>query len=104
MSPLTEQTFFILLSLVPGARHGYAIMKDVADLSEGRVNLSTGTLYTALKRLLDDGWIEPVIEEDAARGRKSYRLTALGRTRIQEESNRLSAMSALARRRLGDAR
>ena len=45
--PLTEATYFILLSLAPGPRHGYAIMKDVHSLSHGHVTLSTGTLYTA---------------------------------------------------------
>ncbi len=103
MSPLTEPTFFILLTLVPGARHGYAIMQDVIELSEKRVNLSTGTLYTALKRLLDDDWIEPVEEADASRGRKMYRLTALGRTIVHEETTRITTVSAVARRQLGDA-
>jgi DNA-binding PadR family transcriptional regulator len=56
--PLTEVTFFILVSLAPAARHGYAIMKDVRSLSNARVRLSTGTLYGALKRLLEQGWIE----------------------------------------------
>jgi DNA-binding PadR family transcriptional regulator len=101
--PLTESTFFILLSLVPGARHGYAIMQDVTALSEGRVHLSTGTLYTALKRLLDDGWIEQVADADATRGRKAYRLTASGRTRVHEETARLTSLAALAQRRLGDS-
>ncbi len=56
--PLTETTYFILLSLAPGPRHGYSIMKDVLQLSSGRVELSTGTLYSALKRLLDQNWIQ----------------------------------------------
>ena len=47
--PLTEATYFILLSLALGPRHGYLIMKDVRSLSRGRVTLSTGTLYGALK-------------------------------------------------------
>jgi len=55
--PLTEATFFILLSLAPGAKHGYAILKEVPLLSQQRVTLSTGTLYGALKRLLTAGWI-----------------------------------------------
>lgn len=100
MSPLTESTFYILLSLIPGARHGYALMGDTTKLSEGRVNLSTGTLYTALKRLLDDGWIEQVVEENAPRGRKAYRLTAKGRTAVYEETARLTALASLARRYL----
>ncbi len=103
MSPLTEATFFILLSLVPGAQHGYAIMQQVAQLSDERVTLSTGTLYTALKRLLDDGWIEQVEEPDAPRGRKTYRLTPSGRTAVHEETARLVSLSELARRRLEGA-
>ncbi|MBZ0288748.1 MAG: helix-turn-helix transcriptional regulator [Anaerolineae bacterium] len=103
LSPLTESTFLILLSLAPEPRHGYAIMQDVASLSEGRVNLSTGTLYTALKRLLDDGWIEPVAEETAPRGRKSYRLTAIGRTILDAETDRMATLAAVARRRLAGA-
>ena len=49
--PLREPTFFILLSLARGEKHGYAIMKDIEDLSRDRVKLSTGTLYEALARL-----------------------------------------------------
>ena len=56
--PLTEPTFFILLVLAPGPQHGYAIMKETAVLSDARVQLSTSTLYGAIKRLLDQGWIE----------------------------------------------
>lgn len=101
MLPLTEATFLILLSLMPDARHGYAIMQDVLALSDGRVKLSTGTLYTALKRLLDDGWIEPVELEDASRGRKAYRLTAKGQTILSAETERLAALADIARRRMG---
>jgi hypothetical protein len=73
--PLTETTYFILLSLLPKPKHGYAIMKDVQVLSEERIVLSTGTLYGALKRLLDQGWIERLEETDPkgnARDRKVY--------------------------------
>ncbi len=55
--PLSEAVFLILLSLMPGPKHGYAIMKDVQALSENRVSLSTGTLYGALKRLLKQEWV-----------------------------------------------
>lgn len=100
MLPLTEPTFFILISLAPGAKHGYAIMQEVEALSEGRVKLSTGTLYTALKRLLDDGWIEPIEEEDASRGRKAYQLTGTGRSILHAETERLKSLVSLARTRL----
>jgi DNA-binding PadR family transcriptional regulator len=101
MDALTEPTFLILLSLAPEARHGYAIMQDVTDLSAGRVTLRTGTLYTALRRLLDDGWIEPVEEADAPRGRKAYRLTPTGRAILQAETERMTALTQVARRRMG---
>lgn len=97
---MSEPTFLILLSLATEPKHGYAIMQDVAQLSSGRVNLSTGTLYTALKRLLDDGWIEPTDNEAGPRGRRTYRLTGIGRTALLDETERLNALSAIAQQRL----
>lgn len=79
--PLQEPTFYILLSLRGGEKHGYAILKEVAELSGERVKLSTGTLYGALNRLLDQGLIERIELselEDGARGKKVYRLTRSG--------------------------
>jgi DNA-binding PadR family transcriptional regulator len=98
--PLTEATFFILLSLAPGACHGYAILKSVEDLSAGRVLLSTGTLYGAIKRLLEDGWIERVenpTADETGRPRKDYRLTDLGRKILNAEIQRLEGLVATAR-------
>jgi DNA-binding PadR family transcriptional regulator len=114
--PLTEATYFILLSLAPGPRHGYAIMKDVRTLSHGRVVLSTGTLYTALKRQLDSGWIRraddtPEAGVDAlesggnhsagntGRQRKLYNLTPLGRHILQAEVQRLEGLVSAAQYR-----
>ena len=90
--PLTEATYYILLSLAPEARHGYAIMKDVRALSKNRVVLSTGTLYGALKRLLEQEWILRVDDPDSngdGRERKLYRLTQLGRGVLEAEVARL---------------
>ena len=102
--PLTEPTFYILLSLAPGKKHGYAIMKDVKDLSKERVNLSTSTLYTAVGRMLDQELIERLSddEQDAGPGlpRKSYILTELGRRVLEAESVRLQGMVREARLRL----
>lgn len=100
---MTETTYFILLSLAPGPGHGYAIMKDVQKLSQGRVTLSTGTLYGALKRLLELGWIERT--EDPAgnpngRERKLYRLTQLGQAMLDGEIERLSALVNAAGQRV----
>jgi DNA-binding PadR family transcriptional regulator len=101
---LTEPTLYILLSLVPGPRHGplhgYAILQEVAALSDGRLRLSTGTLYTALARLLETGWIEEVPQPAATRGRRAYRLTTTGRTALDDEAQRLSALATLVRARL----
>ncbi len=97
--PLSEPTFYILLSLVPGEKHGYAILKDVKVLSDGKLTLSTSTLYTALNRLLDQKLIErhpnhP--EEGSSRQRKVYRLTALGRRVLEAETQRMQVMLSAA--------
>jgi DNA-binding PadR family transcriptional regulator len=97
--PLTEATYFILLSLAPGARHGYAIMKNVSLLSHGRVTLSTGTLYSALKRLLEQGWIERAADPSngaSGRERKAYHLTGLGRRILEAEIQRLEGLVGAA--------
>ena len=103
--PLTEATFFIMLSLAPGPKHGYAIMKDVEALSEGRVLLSTGTLYGALKRLLEDGWIgraDDAESSNAGRPRKVYTLTRLGRRVLDAEVERLRGLIAVAQLRTAE--
>lgn len=97
--PLTEPTFYILLSLAPGQKHGYAIMKDVEALSEGRIKLSTGTLYGGLKRLLEQDWIERVDDDEPGRPRKAYRLTRLGRRSLEGETTRLERLVKTARTR-----
>jgi DNA-binding PadR family transcriptional regulator len=103
--PLTETTFYILLSLAPGSKHGYAILKDVKNLSKERVILSTSTLYTAVGRLLDQELIERLSEDgddDPNPGlpRKSYALTELGRRVLEAETVRLQGMVKEARLRL----
>lgn len=98
--PLSETTFYILLALAPAPKHGYAIMKEVSALSDERIQLSTGTLYGALKRLLEAGWIEPVRERNiraSARPRRAYALTALGRSMLAAETKRLEALVKVAR-------
>lgn len=96
MEPLTEPVLLILLSLADQPRHGYAVLKDVEDMSGGRVVLSTGTLYGALRRLLDDDWIERVEEEDTPRGRQAYRLTSIGRRSLQAEVSRMKHLTRVA--------
>lgn len=107
MIPLREPTFYILLALSNQKKHGYAIMKDVEMLSAGRVMLSTGTLYGALGRLLDQGLIRRApdesegSEEEAGRSRKYYALTQDGRRVLGEEIRRLEELLATARLHLG---
>lgn len=104
--PLTEPTFYIMLCLTPEPRHGYAIMKEVQALSESRVSLSTSTLYGALKRLLDQGWIMRVEEpdhSDSGRVRKAYALTDLGRRVLKAETERLKTLVAIANERAAGA-
>jgi DNA-binding PadR family transcriptional regulator len=101
--PLSEQTFLLLLSLADGPLHGYAIMSRVAELSDGRVRLGTGTLYGAVKRLLGAGWIRRVgggTKRDGLveppRTRKAYELTQLGRSVLGSEASRLRSLVRVA--------
>ena len=99
--PLREPTFFILLSLSPGPKHGYAILKSVENLSDGRLILSTGTLYGAIKRLLDRGWIRRVedpLPNGTNRERKAYELSNLGRNVLNTELTRLEELVSVAQR------
>jgi len=96
--PLTETSFFIILSLATAPKHGYAIMKDVEAMSERRVVLATGTLYSALRRMLEDGWIERVTDGNSQAGnreRKLYQLTIYGRRVLEAETSRLRKLVEL---------
>jgi DNA-binding PadR family transcriptional regulator len=96
VAPLTEPVFLILLSLTRSPSHGYALLKDIESLSDGRVRLSTGTLYGALRRLLDDKWIERFQTGDTSRDKQSYRLTALGRRFLNLELDRMKQLTRIA--------
>ena len=98
--PLTEPVLLILASLAETPRHGYALMKDIEGLSGGRVRLSTGTLYGALRRLLEDEWIERFETGDTSRDKQSYRLTADGRRRLEREVERLKQLARVTAARL----
>lgn len=97
---VTEAVLLILLSLASQPRHGYAILRDTEEMSNGRVRLSTGTLYGALRRLLHDGWIERFENDDTSRGKQAYRLTSLGRRNLQTEVNRLQQLTHAAALRI----
>jgi DNA-binding PadR family transcriptional regulator len=94
--PLTPALFHVLLSLADGEKHGYAILKEVEQRTNGDVVLGTGTLYGIVKRLLADG----LIRESAAGSderRRAYRLTAFGRKVALAEAERLQGLVASAR-------
>src|SRR5215470_7699018 len=93
---LSEPVLLVLLSLAEQPRHGYSILKDIESMSDGRVLLGTGTLYGALERLLDHGWIERVQEENAPRDRRTYRLTSRGRKNLQMEIERMRHLTKWA--------
>lgn len=97
--PLRSNWFHILFSLVDGEQHGYGIMQDVLERSEGRVRLWPATLYGSLKRLIEEGLIaesgdRPAPEFDDAR-RRYYKLTALGHEVLDLESARLKDLVRL---------
>ena len=96
IASISEPVLLILLSLAERPRHGYAILQDTLEMSDGRVRLSTGTLYGALSRLLEDGWIERYHADDQSRGKQAYRLTALGRRNLQVEVGRLKQLARIA--------
>jgi DNA-binding PadR family transcriptional regulator len=98
--PLSEPVLLVLLSLAEQVRHGYSILKDVERMSGGRVKLSTGTLYGALHRLLDEAWIERVDEDESPRDRRAYRLTPRGRRNLQMEVERMKQLTKLAALRI----
>ena len=94
--PLPTATLHILVALMAGEKHGYAIMGDVEALSDGSVRMGPGTLYGSIKRLLSDGFIEETAERpdpdlDDQR-RRYYRLTGLGERVAQAELRRLDAL------------
>jgi DNA-binding PadR family transcriptional regulator len=98
---MQEPTLLLLTALADAPRHGYALIQEIATISEGRVKMRTGTLYAALDRLLDQGLIR--VERDEVvdgRARRSYALTDPGRTQLAEEAARLRAVATEAERRL----
>jgi DNA-binding PadR family transcriptional regulator len=101
--PLTVPVFQILLSLSDQDLHGYAIIQDIRDRTEGEVELTASTLYAAIKRLLDGGLIEelddrPGPDEDDAR-RRYYRITPLGMEVARLEVARLERALKMARQK-----
>jgi DNA-binding PadR family transcriptional regulator len=98
--PLTPAVFHILLALADGERHGYAIMQEVTNTTEGRIKMGPGTLYGTIKRLLEAKLVEesderpdPALDDER---RRYYQLTGIGRRVLKAEAERLAALVKLA--------
>ena len=98
---LTPAAFHILLVLAGGENHGYAIMREVAEHTNGKMRLGPGTLYGTIKRMLADGWIEesderpdPQLDDER---RRYYRLTGVGLKLVRAEAERLEQLVNIAR-------
>ncbi len=106
--PLPASAMHIIVALAGGEKHGYAIMRDIDDLSGGSVTMGPGTLYGSIKRMIDQGLVEETDERpDPAlddQRRRYYRLTTLGQRVGAAERSRLTALLDAAQlRRLGVA-
>ena len=99
--PLPNAVFHILVALADRARHGYSIMQDVDVRTGGKVKLSAGTLYTAIRRMLEQGLIEELRDSpdpaSADERRRYYRVTQLGRDVALAEAKRFSQLLDQAR-------
>jgi len=89
---LTEAVFYILLSLY-APMHGYAIMQNITNLSNGRITLGAGTLYGAINTLLEKGWIVSAADSEGTR-KKEYIITDTGRRIVSKELERLEELLA----------
>jgi DNA-binding PadR family transcriptional regulator len=98
--PLTSLTYHVLLALADANRHGYGIIKEVEERTDGKMELETGTLYAAMKRMREDELIEVVpaskrpADEDSRR--RTYRLTPFGKKVLKAESQRLAHLLGIA--------
>jgi DNA-binding PadR family transcriptional regulator len=101
LDPLPSAAFQILLSLADEDRHGYGIMRQVADQTEGRIRLGPGTLYSSIQSLLEENFIDEVdLGPDGKLGqerRRYYRLTSAGRKLARAEADRLADLLRVAR-------
>jgi DNA-binding PadR family transcriptional regulator len=92
-APLTPAVFFTLFALISGDRHGYAIMQEARNLSEGTFRMGPATLYTTLERLLDLNLIAEVTDSKSTDSRRrNYRLTRSGRALLDSELTRMEAL------------
>ena len=97
-APLTTLWYHVLLVLWEEPRHGYGIIKEIERQTGGQMAPETGTLYTAIRRLQDQGLLEPSAEPLGGRRGPLYRLSRRGRAALQAETRRLHELVGLARK------
>lgn len=90
-TPLTEALFYILLA-ARTPNHGYGIIQDVSEMTDGRVTLGPGTLYGAINSMLTKGWINLYSEDKESRKKKEYLITDIGKEVFQNEVKRLKEL------------
>ena len=102
---MTQAAFFVLTALADQPRHGYGILREVEELSEGAVQMRVGTLYGVLDRLTDEALIVLDREEvQQGRLRRYYRLTDEGTAALAAEAERLAAGASAAKKRIAEGR
>jgi DNA-binding PadR family transcriptional regulator len=103
--PLTPTVFHVLVALASEPRHGYAVAREVEELTDGRITMGPGTLYGSLQRMTESGLIEEADNPGDgglhADRRRYYRITPLGGAALRVESERLLRALAVARERMG---
>jgi len=98
--PMTPAVFFVLFALADGEKHGYAVMQQVAVLSDGKFRMGPGTLYTTIQRLLELSLIEEITNQDENPNRRRYyRLTGAGKALLHLEFERMDGVLRLARQK-----
>lgn len=100
--PVSPQVLYVLMALLDEPRHGYGIMQDIEQRTDGEITLLPTSLYATLKRMLDDGLIVDAPELDRAdsspgRPRKTYRITERGRQKAADELRRMTLLLDVAR-------
>ena len=99
--PLTPGMFHVLIALADGEKHGYAVIKEVARRTDGAIRLSAGTLYTLIRRFVQEGVVaeaaerpDPALDDER---RRYYRLTEFGREVARAEAARMESTLTMAR-------
>lgn len=104
VEPLTESYYYILLCLYDGPKHGYGIMQQTQEITDGRVKIGSGTMYGATSNMMKKGWIEECMDVSDGERRRSYRLTNQGMEVLKAERERLRELLSNADKLMGGSK